>query len=985
MEAQVVRTMQRHAGRQFMVLVIAATALSASAIAVSAMAADAALPPQFAASPQRIPETIQRVTALQFSPDGKYLLSGHGWYERSGSFQIWEVATGKRTVLHEFPIGVSSVGWFPKGDKFAVTVWSNEVLVFDFPSLEKVAEFKIDRSVGYLAVAPDGKQIVTAAEGHSDSDESLGRVVQIWDATTGEMVRKCDSDENLFRLGCTAWSPQGKYVAAGGGYYGRQVGLGRLWFAESGQEASRLEGHSGYIREIRFFPDDLRVATSGLDGTVRIWETASGKQEARFFVGSLVDGLDVSADGTLVASGGASGEIALWSPDKKEKIADLSKSGSAVHSLSLSRDGTLLASGSADGIVRIWSVADRKLVGELPIPGSDDRPGVPQAIASLADGQVAVVGYDTGVLLATDVVSRTNSWRFDAGRGQSPTAIAVSADQKRLLVGYEDGAVRLHSATDGQVQAELKKLPVRVSSVAVAAGDGQLAAGDAQGQVWLWRQEGKAPPEARQDHGGPVVALAFGDQGNALVSIGSDGTAICRRTNSDEILAEGQVSPSAVTSAAISQDGGTAVVLGNQLTVWNALTLERRSETPIRADTRNSVAISPDGAWVVFSHALGTSLLDASQEGQLDQVRTTSTREGGLLALSSDHRTLLQATSGGALLAWHALPPQVPPLGQIGWTGNAAALATSPDGKWLVCGGDDSQATVWDLATGEIVETLPGNFGTMYAIAFSANSELLATTNLSGTVKVWRVKDWSLEGAILDTKRQIRCVAFSPDGRWLATGGHDRKLLITDTQSWDTAVEKPEQDHWVESVAFSPDSSRLYSVTGSWDPNDQPVTSTLTAWKLTPGNGSLELTPLKKVTAHSGTTDCVVITPDGRRLVTGGADATLKVWDSQTLELVHTIKLSAGAHRMHILRSDPAQIMVGDHVGGLSVWNLQTGICLATYVGHTSHVFDVSATRDGRLLMSAGEDDRLLLWPGPDRGPDKSLQKFLKNAADQKP
>jgi hypothetical protein len=225
------------------------------------------------------------------------------------------------------------------------------------------------------------------------------------------------------------------------------------------------------------------------------------------------------------------------------------------------------------------------------------------------------------------------------------------------------------------------------------------------------------------------------------------------------------------------------------------------------------------------------------------------------------------------LLAWHALPPQVSPLGQIGRAGNAVALATSPDGKWLVSGGDDSQATVWDLETGEIVETLPGNFGTMYAMEFSADSQLLATANMTGTVKVWRVKDWSLEGALLDAKRQVRCVAFSPDGRWLASGGTDRKLLITDLQSWETAAEKGEQDLWVEGVAFSPDGSRLYTVTGSWDPKDQPVAATLTAWKVMAGKDKFELEPIKTIKTHSGSTDNLAVTPDGLHIVTAGSGA----------------------------------------------------------------------------------------------------------------
>ncbi|HEY2253628.1 MAG TPA: hypothetical protein VGH74_21285, partial [Planctomycetaceae bacterium] len=856
--------------------------------------------------------------------------------------------------------------------------------VFDYPSLAQATEFKIDRSVGYLAVAPDGQRIVTVAEGLRDADESPGRVVQIWDANTGELVRKCETEEAMFRLSCTAWSPQGTYVAGGGGYYGRQLGLGRLWFAETGKEAARLEGHTGYIRAIRFFPDERQVATAGLDGTVRIWESATGHEVARFMIGAGVDGLAISADGSLLASGSSRGEISLWSPGEKQKIADLTKTGPAIHSLALSQNGKLLASGADDGIVRIWNVPDRKLERELPLKGSDERPGVPQAIASLASGQIAVVGYDSGALMATDVTRQAKVWRFDARTGQSPTAIAVSADQKRLLMGYEDGAVRLHTAADGKLESELSKLPTRISCVALDADAGRLAAGDAQGRVWMWEQQGKVLSAARRDHAGPVLATAFGDKGNVLVSIGVDGKGICRKTSDDEILEESRLGTVPLTSASISQDGSTAVVLAQQVTVWDAMTFTRRSDASILANPRNTVAISPDGALVIASHPLGTSMFDSSQEGQVEPVRTTSSREGGLLALSSDHRTLLQATTGGALLAWHARPPQVTPLGQIARAGNAVALATSPDGKWLVSGGDDSQATVWDLATGEIVETLPGNFGTMYAIQFSADSQLLGTANMTGTVKVWRVKDWSLESALLNPRRQVRCVAFSPDGRWLASGGSDRKLHIADTRSWDTAFETAEQDLWVEGVAFSPDGARLYSVTGSWDPKDQPAASILTAWTVTAGKDKLELKPIQKIKAHAGTTDNLVVTPDGRQVITAGADSLIKVWDAKTLALIRSIELPAGAHRLHLLQNDPAQVLVGDHQGGVSVWNVQTGICLANYVGHTSHVFDVSATRDGRLLISAGEDDRLLFWPGPDRGPDNALRKFLRNAADQK-
>lgn len=975
--------------RHWLILSLALVAASA----VSVHAADEhvddappipAPPPQFFPNPVRIPETMQRVAALEFSPDGKYLASAHGWYERSGSLQVWEVKTGKRVALQLFPIGVSGIGWAGNGKELAVSTWDSTVRVFAFPSLQEKTKIGIDRSVARLAVSPDGKQIVTAAEGHQDADVSGGRVVQIWDAASGELVRRCDSEADMFRLGCAAWSPQGKFVAAGGGYYRNALGLARLWFADTGKEAVRLEGHTQFIRAIRFFPDESRVATGGLDNTVRLWDTATGKMEAEFKTGWMVDGLDVSPDGKLVAGGTAAGEIILWSPDEKRKVADLVQRGPQVLSLAFARDGQRLAAGGGDGVIRLYHVAERRLEREFPAAGDDDRPGHIDALKLVGDGQTAVIGYDTGILRALDLNRRANLWKQETGQGRAPSAIAVSVDQKLLLVGYEEGTVRLHTARDGVVLRELKKMPGRVTTVAFSADDSWLGSGDLGGRVWLYSEQGKVPQGRRQDHRGAVLAIGFAEKSSLVTSIGNDASAIVRKTLADEIVAQAAVNPTPISSARVSGDGTTAVVVGQQVTVWDAVRLMQRSNVRVPVNTQTAPVVSFDGSLVVAGHALGTSMFDGRQEGVVVPPLAISSRETGILALSMDKRTLLQGTTGGVLLAWRAAPQQVADLGRIRRVGNAVALATSPDGKWLAAGGDDSQITIWNLQTGEIEETLPGGGGTIYTCQFSADGRMLATGTLGGTVKVWRVKDWLLENALLNPRRFVRSLAFSSDGRWLAIGGSDRSLVVADTSNWENVVEMPKQDLWVEGLAFSPDGTRLFSVTGSWDGKDQPVNSALTAWKLTAEKSppGLKLESIKKVEAHTATTDNLVATPDGRHVVTGSAHGEIKVWDAKTLEVIQTIRTGEGIHRLHLLRNNPSQVLLGTHRGGVAVWNLQTGQCLATYAGHTGHVFDVSASPDGRLLISAGEDDAILFWPGPDRGPDEGLKRFLKRVAE---
>src|SRR5262249_55507685 len=245
---------------------------------------------------------------------------------------------------------------------------------------------------------------------------------------------KCESEENLFRLSCAAWSPKGKYVAAAGGTLSRaRQGMGRLWFAATGREAARLEEFPGYILGIRFFPDDSRVVAAGMDGTIRIFESATGKVVSQIKGGALIEGLDVSQDGKLIASGSSSGAVTLWDSETGEKVVDLAAAGAPIATVAFSPDGSRLASGGMEGTLQLWNIEQRKLERELPAAGSDDRPGRHVVLVPSSDGAIVVGACDTGTLRAVDVVLEKQIWKRDAARGKHPTAIAVTPDRKRVL------------------------------------------------------------------------------------------------------------------------------------------------------------------------------------------------------------------------------------------------------------------------------------------------------------------------------------------------------------------------------------------------------------------------------------------------------------------------------------------------------------------------------------------------------------------------
>lgn len=578
-----------------------------------------------------------------------------------------------------------------------------------------------------------------------------------------------------------------------------QDGTVRLWDVASGQEIQwdretgaqvlvseelvadtrAMVGHNGDVDSVAFSPDGRLAVSGSKDFTAIIWDVATGT-ELRQLRGHQenISKVAFSPDGRSILTGSKDASLILWDAQTGEMIRQFVGHNSRITGLAFSPDGRHILSSVTTAI--LWDVETGEPLHEFRMASSI------KSLSISPDGVTAITASADGILALWDLETGSELKTFSLEAGILE-AIVFHPNGQTLLASMAQGNIYLIDITTGKTLTVLSAHQDTVLDMAIST-DGQYMASASKDQTLrLWNIGEPQHLQTVAVHRGRVSSIHLGEGAiystsiaGTLAGIG-DGTSVADLFASDE----------AITSMAIGPDQQTALLglRNGEVVIWNLATHTIEGRLVGHDDTVFSITFLKNGEQVITGARDNRVIVwDLESRAVLHQF----TNEAGLLfsmAVTPDQTQVLFGTRAGEILLADLQTGAL--IRQLeGHTDSVYSVAISPDGQLAISGGRDGLVILWNLATGFEVRRFTDHTEPVWATAFNADGSLAASASADGTVTLWDIRE---KGKLQSfyTGDTAFALAFSPSGDQLLTGQESGAVM------WWRIFTQPELLSWV--------------------------------------------------------------------------------------------------------------------------------------------------------------------------------------------
>jgi WD40 repeat protein len=806
-----------------------------------------------------------------------------------------------------------------------------------------------------VAFSTDGRLLATA--------NGREGTVTVWDAVTGGEVRTLRGQ--AWQARCVVFSADGKTLASGSGHPDDHPAPGviELWEVSTGKCLHTLRGHDGTINSLAFGTHNGVLASGSDDKTVRLWDPTVGRQLASF-TGHTgpVRSVAFSPDGKLLASGGDTTVQVSAVTLPVHRI--LWGHTAEVVSVAFSPDGQRLVSVDDQNNVKVWDA--RANPEAHPIGGAI-------AAAFSRDCRHLFLAAQTGVFHYDPTTGRRQWLEWDSPPphfGEKALSLSVSPDGRRLAAGGLPGTWSWDLTTGSEIPQSL--------------------AGKRASRLPGGGPRGMFSPDGRRlaRTAGLEIKVCDADTGRELLDLRGHTAGRPKEREDGSAAAGPRPFPGVIQGVSFSADGKTlASIADREVKVWDLdsgqairtlsgpdVTYPSGFEVPTSPD----VALSPDGRLVAASGD-DVKVWEVSTGRELHTLRG-HTRLIPLLAFSPNGRRLVSGSRDGSVILWDVVTGQETFRFHPG--GTICCLTFSPDGRRLLAASRPGAfevsflggVTIWDAhetrpeveATSQEAQKADRRLREAEQALLARRGDHSAAEWLHLDLEEWLTREGKdcprfrdeipvqpdpprllLVRSLAWSGAHVYHTCFSPDGRSYLAGGDVGPLRLWDVETGRQLQEFKGHDGWTAQAAFTPDGKQVLSG-GAQD-------RCLRLWDVTTGG------QVRVFTGHTDAVLSVAVSPDGRLALSGSADKTLRLWELATGKEVRRLEGHAGGC-WGIFSADGRHVLSFSDDKTLRLWEADTGKLVRTLAGHTGPVAGAWFLPGGKQVVSYAADNTLRVW-----------------------
>jgi WD40 repeat protein/serine/threonine protein kinase len=565
------------------------------------------------------------------------------------------------------------------------------------------------------------------------------------------------------------------------------------------------------------------------------------------------------------------------------------------------------------------------------------------------DGKlIASGGWGKGVKIWD---AKSGSGLMDlTGHEDDVWCVAFSPNGQRLASASADKTVKVWDVQSGQELRTLHGHDNGVSYVTFSPDGKRIASGERGPIVKIWDAETGAEVTNIQCRSAWAHRLAFSPDGRHIALCNKTAISVYDTTSGAEIITIPSAHKLWATCVDYSPDGKSIVSCGwdSSIKVWDASTGKQTMTLRSRGQRLNYVSYDHSGNFIVAPDQGNTISVWDVVTGEV--VMTLAGHEASIrsASFSPNGTKIISDSEDRTIRVWDTSWSKERML--IHTDSFTLGLAYSPDGNRLATGGLKGGVTIWDIAAGAELATLPAGGSWIWALAFSPDGRRIATGSRDGTGTIWDATTGAELVNLTDRPGQsINVMAFSPDGNHIVVGTANGAIRVYDATTGKEIMTLPGLKDAPGRLAYYADGGRILSGSAGGD-------GMAKVWDAATGTEVLTLRAEQDTPCYG-----TAISHDGRLIATGTYQGNIILWDAETGKKVTTWSAHTGMAQQVCFSPDDRRLAsVSRPDSTVKVWDTSTGAELLTLVPQQD-VWETAFSPDGRTLAVLSVEG-IILW-----------------------